>query len=346
MTILKSALIAIGMMIAPAALMAQAPATAPAPVAAPAISAVDTKTDAAATPVATAPAAPVTKIGTSSPVDGIGQPVAGAYGLQPQVTDIGQRAADMHNYILMPVMTVISLFVLGLLLWIVVRYRRAANPAASKTSHNTFIEVVWTLIPVLILVGISIPSISLLAAQYKPAPSNAVTLKAIGNQWYWSYEYPDHGIEITSNMLSKADALAKGEPDQLAVDNRVVLPVGTPVKLLTTAADVIHSWAMPAFWIKMDAVPGRINETSFTVEKTGVYYGQCSELCGDRHGYMPIGVEVVSKEDFATWVRAKGGKMPGDAPPAAPTAAAPTPAAPVAAPVTEAAAAPAAAAKN
>lgn len=356
MTILKSALIAIGMILTPVAVLAQTPATAPAPVAAPTISAADAKADAAAAPVAAAPAAPVTTIGTSAPVDGVGQPISGAYGLQAQVTDVGQRAANMHNYILMPVMTVISLFVLGLLLWIVVRYRRAANPVASKTSHNTFIEVVWTLIPVLILVGISIPSISLLAAQYKPAPSNAVTLKAVGNQWYWTYEYPDHGIEITSNMLPEAEAKAKGEPVQLAVDNRVVLPVGTPVKLLTTAADVIHSWAMPAFWIKMDAVPGRINETSFTIAKTGVYYGQCSELCGDRHGYMPIAVEVVSKEDFEKWVRAKGGKMPGDAPAAAApaaaalttaaTAAAPTPAAPVAASVTEAAAAPAAAAKN
>ncbi len=352
MKIMKSALIAFAMMIAPAAALAQTPATAPAPVAAPEISAVEAKTDAAAQ-VAVTLAAPVTTIGTSAPVDGIGQPIAGAYGLQTQVTEIGQRAANMHDYILVPMMISISLIVLGLLFWIIVRFRRAANPVASKTSHNTFIEVVWTLIPVLILVGISIPSISLLAAQYKPAPANAVTLKAIGNQWYWTYEYPDHGIEITSNMLSKEDAKAKGEPNQLAVDNRVVLPVGTPIKLLTTGADVIHSWAMPAFWIKMDAVPGRINETSFTVAKTGVYYGQCSELCGDRHGFMPIGVEVVSKEDFEKWVRAKGGKMPGDAPAASATpaaapatAVAPTSAAPVAAPVTEAVAAPAAAAKN
>ena len=224
-------------------------------------------------------------------------------------------------------MVIISFFVLGLLFWVVARFRRAANPVASKTSHNTFIEVAWTLIPVLILVGISIPSIKLLAAQYKPPPANAVTLKAIGNQWYWSYEYPDHGIELTANMLPKEEALARHEPDQLAVDNRVVLPVNTPIKLVTTATDVIHAWAMPAFWIKMDAVPGRLNETSFTVTKTGVYYGQCSELCGDRHGYMPIGVEVVSKKDFAEWVKAKGGKMPGEAAPAAPAAAvsAPTP---------------------
>jgi cytochrome c oxidase subunit 2 len=227
-------------------------------------------------------------------------------------------------------MAVISLFVLGLLLFVMARFRRAANPTSSKTSHNTVIEVIWTLVPVLILVGIAVPSISLLAAQFKPAPANAVTLKAIGNQWFWSYEYPDYGVSFDANMLSDEDAKAKGEPRLLAVDNRVVLPVNTPIKLVTIGNDVIHSWAVPAFWIKMDSVPGRLNETTFTVEKTGVYYGQCSELCGDRHGFMPIGVEVVSKEDFASWVRAKGGKMPGDAA-AAPAASAT--AAPVAAPI-------------
>jgi cytochrome c oxidase subunit 2 len=213
------------------------------------------------------------------------------------------------------------------------RYRRAANPVASKTSHNTFIEIVWTLVPVLILVGIAIPSISLLAAQFAPPTdikdakgnviAKVVTLKAIGNQWYWEHEYPDYGVKITSNMLSDADAKAKGEPRLLGVDNRIVLPVNTPVKLLTTSNDVIHAWAIPAFWIKMDAVPGRINETAFTVEKTGVYYGQCSELCGIKHGYMPIAVEVVSKQDFDTWIKAKGGKLESEA---APVAAAATPA--------------------
>ena len=338
---IASALLAFGMVFGGSSVLAQAPApTAPtvtqAPVAAPAAGLPDVKSVATApAAVGAAPAAPVTKIGTSAPVDGIGQPVPGGYTIQPQVTDIGQDALWMHDYILMPVMVIISFFVLGLLFWVVARFRRAANPVASKTSHNTFIEVAWTLIPVLILVGISIPSIKLLAAQYKPPPANAVTLKAIGNQWYWSYEYPDHGIELTANMLPKEEALARHEPDQLAVDNRVVLPVNTPIKLVTTATDVIHAWAMPAFWIKMDAVPGRLNETSFTVTKTGVYYGQCSELCGDRHGYMPIGVEVVSKKDFAEWVKAKGGKMPGEAAPAAPAAA-------VSAPTPEAGSAPAA----
>lgn len=325
---IKPFILAIGLMLAPSFATAQTPASvAPAPVAAP-----------VASPVQAAPAetksakAPETTIGTSKSDPTVGQPIAGKIGLQPQVTKLGEQAARMHDYILVPVMAVISLLVLGLLLYVMARFRRAANPVASKTSHNTVIEVIWTLVPVLILVGIAIPSISLLAAQFKPAPANAITLKAIGNQWFWSYEYPDYGVSFDANMLSDEDAKAKGEPRLLAVDNRVVLPVNTPIKLVTTGNDVIHSWAVPAFWIKLDTVPGRLNETTFTIDKKGVYYGQCSELCGDRHGFMPIGVEAVSKEAFAAWIRAKGGKMPGDAAatPAAPTTA--EAAAPAAAP--------------
>ncbi|WP_219892606.1 cytochrome c oxidase subunit II [Aquisediminimonas profunda] len=316
---IKPFILAIGLMLAPSFATAQTPAsTAPAPVAAPAASPVQ------AAPAEAKPAkAPETTIGTSKSDPMVGQPIEGRIGLQPQVTKLGEQAARMHDYILVPVMAIISLLVLGLLLYVMARFRRAANPVASKTSHNTVIEVVWTLVPVLVLVGIAIPSISLLAAQFKPAPANAVTLKAIGNQWFWSYEYPDYGVSFDANMLSDEDAKAKGEPRLLAVDNRVVLPVNTPIKLVTTGNDVIHSWAVPAFWIKLDTVPGRLNETTFTIDKKGVYYGQCSELCGDRHGFMPIGVEAVSKEDFAAWIRAKGGKMPGDAaaPPAAPTTA-------------------------
>ncbi|KKI18874.1 cytochrome c oxidase subunit II [Sphingomonas sp. ABOLG] len=254
----------------------------------------------------------------------IGQPTDRLMSIQPQVTKNGQRAMGFHNNILLPLIVIICLLVLVLLVWVVIRYRQAANPIPSKTSHNTIIEVVWTLAPVLILVAIAVPSIGLLSAQYKPAPAGAVTLKAIGNQWYWSYQYPDHGgVEITANMLKEKDEVAAGErfrtdadgPRLLATDNRVVLPVGVPIRLITTANDVIHSWAIPAFWIKLDAVPGRLNETSFTIEKPGVYFGQCSELCGARHAYMPIAVEAVPPAQFAAWIRSKGGSMPGAAQP-------------------------------
>ena len=251
----------------------------------------------------------------------IGQPTDGVFGIQPQVTKNGLRAHWFHDKILFPLISLISLFVLILLVVVIVRFRASANPVPSKTSHNTFIEVVWTLVPVLILVAIAVPSIGLLNAQFKPAPAGAVTLKAIGNQWFWSYQYPDHGgIEITANMLKERGdpSLAPGDrfrtdadgPRLLATDNRVVLPVGVPIRLITTANDVIHSWAMPAFWIKLDAIPGRLNETSFTIDKPGLYFGQCSELCGARHGFMPIAVEAVPPAQFARWVVAKGGKMP------------------------------------
>lgn len=311
MNMLKTALAALCMALAPAAAQAQQPAPAPAAAAPAAEAEAGAAAGNAATPAADAEAAKPA-FPEAKPVDGIGQPVNGAIGLQPQVTKLGGEAHWMHDYILMPIMTIISLFVLLLMLWVVARYRAKANPVPSKTTHNTFIEVVWTLVPVLILVGIAIPSISLLARQYKPAPKDAVTLKAIGNQWYWGYEYPDHGIELTANMLPEDEAKKKGEPALLAVDNRVVLPVGVPIKVLVTANDVIHSWAVPAFWIKMDAVPGRTNEVSFTIDKPGVYYGQCSELCGARHAYMPIAVEAVPPQQFAAWVRAKGGKMPAE----------------------------------
>ncbi|TGX53558.1 cytochrome c oxidase subunit II [Sphingomonas gei] len=286
---------------------APAAAPAPAPAAAPTQAAVaDPTLDAAGKPLLT-------------PSKTIGQPQDGLYGLQDQVTPNGREAHWFHNWILVPLITIISIFVLILLIWVIIRYRRSANPTPSRTSHNTIIEIVWTLAPVLILIAIAVPSIRLLAAQFKPAPDNAVTLKAIGNQWFWSYEYPDHGdIKLTANMLKEQTEVAAGQryrtdadgPRLLAADTRVVLPVGVPIRLVTTAQDVIHSWAVPAFWIKLDAVPGRLNETSFIIEKPGLYFGQCSELCGARHAYMPIAVEAVSPEIFARWVASKGGKMP------------------------------------
>ncbi len=342
---LLAALAATGLMLSSAGHAQTAPA---ATTAAPGVAVTADKPAAApATPEAANPLLAVDG-GPAVPIKAdAGQPVDGWVDVQEQVTPTGKRAAWMHGSVLMPVITIISIFVLALLVWCVVRYRRAANPVASKTSHNTLIEVIWTLAPVVILVGIAIPSIGLLQAQYKSAPSNAITLKAVGNQWYWTYQYPDNGgFEITSNMLKEKGDTVAGErartdadgPPLLATDNRVVLPVGVPIRLLTTSADVIHAWAIPAFWIKLDAVPGRINETNFTIQKPGVYFGQCSELCGARHGYMPITVVAVEKPVFDQWVVAKGGTVKGAAPgveaPAAETpAATPADAAPAAAPV-------------
>jgi cytochrome c oxidase subunit II len=249
-----------------------------------------------------------------APVVGIGQP-DGRMDFQDQVTPIGEEAAWFHNTILLPLIAAISLLVLVLLLYVVVRYRRAAHPVPSRTTHNVLVEVLWTLIPVLILVAIAVPSIKLLANQYSP-PAADLTVKVTGNQWYWTYQYPDNGdFEIISNALSDADAKARGEPRQLAVDERMVVPAGATVKLIVTSADVIHSWGIPAFWVKMDAVPGRLNETWFKVDKPGVYYGVCYELCGARHGYMPIAVEVLPRAQFAAWVASKGGTMPGQVQP-------------------------------
>lgn len=310
---------------APTAPTAEAPeAPAPVTVATPAaVPAPGNPADQAAPAAAAAPADPLLNAdGTHKNgvmADGVGVPVDRKMGIQPQVTANGETAKNFHNYVLLPVIVGISILVLILLAWTIVRYRRKANPVPSKTSHNTLIEVIWTVVPVLILAVIAWPSISLLAKQFKPAPENAVTIKAVGNQWYWTYEYPDHGgLSITSNMLKEQNEVGAGEryrvesdgPRLLAVDNRIVVPVGTPVRMIVTASDVIHSWAIPAFWIKIDAVPGRLNEVSFTVDKPGVYFGQCSELCGARHAYMPIAVEAVEPAVFEQWIAAKGGKMP------------------------------------
>ena len=341
---------------APAIALAAAPVAVAAPVAAAAstvVPAAPAATDDAAAPATAAPAAaaaPATAIFAApgyvrtQPTPGIGQPVQGGIDFQPQVTANGQYAHWLNNVVLLPLMAMICLFVLGLMLWIVGRYRKAANPVPSKTTHNTFIEVVWTAVPVLILAAIAVPSIDLLARQYAPPPADAITVKVTGYQWYWGYEYPDYAIpEFVSNMLTQQQATAMGEPFQLAPDNRLVVPVNETIKLIITGSDVIHSFAVPALWTKMDAVPGRLNEVTFRATREGVYYGQCSELCGVNHAFMPIAVEVVSAERFAAYVAARGGRMPSAAPAAgAAPAAAAAPAS--AAPAAAASAAPAAAA--
>ncbi|WP_432767600.1 MAG: cytochrome c oxidase subunit II [Sphingopyxis sp.] len=340
---------------APAAAPAAAPVATPTANPAPAPAAADAAAPTAtpATTDAAVPAGDATYV-PMKPTPGIGQPIAKGIDFQPQVSPVGEQAYWFNHVILLPVITLITLLVLGLMLWAMFRYRAKANPVPSKTTHNTFIEIIWTAIPVLILAVIAVPSIRLLAQQYEPPSKEALTIKVTGYQWYWGYAYPDQGIgEYVSKMLNEEQAAAAGEPHQLAVDNRMVVPVGRQVKLIITGADVIHSFAVPAFWTKMDAVPGRANETTFTANKVGVYYGQCSELCGVDHGFMPIAVEVLPVDKWEAWVRSKGGNPAGPVA-ATPAAAAPAPAAtPAAAPAAAApeaapAAAPAAApvAKN
>ncbi|WP_319941213.1 cytochrome c oxidase subunit II [Sphingomonas glaciei] len=259
------------------------------------------------------------------PVKGVGMP-DGRMGLQDQFTPVGREASAFHDNWLLALCAAMSLLVLVLLLWTMVKYRRSAHPTPSRTSHNTFVEVVWTLVPVLVLVAIAVPSIRLIRHQYSPPPAD-LTIKVIGNQWYWSYQYPDNGgFEIVSNMLKERGEVAAGArfrtdadgPRLLAVDERLVIPAGKVVKFIVTSNDVIHSFAMPAFWTKTDANPGILNETWVKVDKPGVYFGQCSELCGARHAFMPIAIEVVAPERFAQWVSTKGGTMPGATPAVAP----------------------------
>ena len=247
------------------------------------------------------------------PTEGKGMPTPGAIGFQEQFSPIGEYGEWMHNAVLMPIITAISLLVLLLLLWVVVRYRTKANPKPSRTSHNTLIEVVWTLLPVLVLLGIAVPSMRLLASQYETAPEGALTVKVTGYQWYWGYTYPDYGgFEVISNMLPEDEALANGEPTQLAVDKRMVVPAGVPIRIQTIGADVIHSFAVPSLWFKLDAVPGRLNEKVMFIEEPGVYYGQCMELCGARHGFMPIAVEALPRDKFEQWVLEQPGGTLGE----------------------------------
>jgi len=272
--------------------------------------------------------------------DLLGQPTPGGINLQPAAAPLKHEAIFFHDWVLMPVITIITLLVLGLLIWIAIRYNKKANPVPAKWSHNTVIEVIWTVVPVLILVGISLFSFRLLFA-YHDMPDPDLTVKVTGNQWNWAYEYPDQGVaEYISNMTPEDKAPA--HLYRLAADEPMVVPVGKTVRLLVTASDVIHAVALPAFGLKTDAVPGRVNETWFNAEKTGIYYGQCSELCGVDHAFMPMQINVVTEAEFAAWVASKGGSMTKKADEAA--AAAATTAAAPAAVVDDAAASAAAAA--
>lgn len=232
-------------------------------------------------------------------------------GMQPSASPV-KHLMTSFNDLLTIIITLIVIFVAALMAYCIVRFDARKNPVPSKTSHHTVLEVAWTVVPVIILIVIAVPSFKLLYAAER-IPEAEMTVKVTGRQWYWDYEYPDHGnIAFSSYMIPESE-IKPGQRRLLEVDNRVVVPVNTTVRLMVTAGDVIHSWAMPAFGVKKDGVPGRINETWFKAEREGVYYGQCSEICGTNHGYMPIAVEVVSREAFDAWVaKTKSASMPKD----------------------------------
>ena len=242
-------------------------------------------------------AAPIALCGAAYAKDG--QPAPWQLGFQPAASPIMEQITSFHTYVTI-IITVIGLFVLGLLIYVMSRFNERRNPDPSRTTHNTTLEVAWTIVPVLILVAIAIPSFRLLFAQYD-IPKPYLTITATGSQWYWTYEYPDHGITFDSIMVQEAD-LKEGQPRLLTVDREVVVPVGKNVVVGVKSNDVIHDWAMPSFGVKLDAVPGRLQTTWFRAEREGVYYGQCSELCGRNHAFMPIAVRVVSEADFADWL--------------------------------------------
>lgn len=222
-------------------------------------------------------------------------------GLQDSATPVMDGITWMHDSVLLPIITVITLLVLGLLVIVMVRFNARSNPTPSRTTHNTTVEVLWTVVPIVILIAIAIPSFKLLYLQ-RVLPEADMTIKAVGHQWYWSYEYPDHGEFTFDSLMLEDDERGAGQPRLFAVDNPVVVPQGQVIRVQVTADDVIHDWAVPAFGLKMDAIPGRLNETWFKADKAGTYYGMCSELCGVRHAYMPIEVRVLPEAEFDRWV--------------------------------------------
>lgn len=243
----------------------------------------------------------------------LGAPHDKGIGLQAPATDLAADLDFVHNIILMPIITVITLFVMALLLIVIFRFNEKRNPVPSKTTHHTFLEVVWTVVPALILVFIAVFSFPLLYKQLE-IPTPELTIRAIGHQWYWSYEYPDNGNFTFDARVIRKEDIQPGQNYLLDTDNEVVLPVGTNIRIQITGADVIHAWTVPSFGVKHDAVPGKVNESWFNINQPGIYYGQCSELCGVEHGFMPIKVRAVSKEEYQTWVteaQAKFAKVDG-----------------------------------
>ncbi len=268
-------------------------------------------------------------IGVGAQAQEIGRPEPGQTGFQPAATELARDLQSMDGLLLV-IITAIVLLVTGLLLYVVWKFDARRNPTPQRFTHNATVEVIWTAVPVMILVAIAFPSLNLLYKQLT-IPEADVTIKAVGNQWYWSYEYPDHEIDFSSLMVAgdyatwddvmasedgRADAEEYGVTREnwlLKTDAAVMVPVNAVVKVQTTANDVIHAWTVPSFGVKIDSIPGRLNELWFKAEETGVYYGQCSELCGVKHAYMPIEVHVVSAEDYAAWVndqRADAGLPP------------------------------------
>ncbi|HEY1475695.1 MAG TPA: cytochrome c oxidase subunit II [Pseudolabrys sp.] len=230
---------------------------------------------------------------------GLGQPTPWELGLQQSASPVMDDITWFHNFLLW-LIAAITLFVLLLLVTVMVKFNSRSNPVPSRTTHNTFIEVVWTVVPVLILVTIAVPSFRLLFYQLKVPPAD-LTVKVTGKQWFWSYSYPDSKFEFDSLMVQTKD-LKPGQPRLLAVDNEMVVPVNKVVRVQVIGADVIHSFSVPSFGVKIDAIPGRLNETWFKAEREGMYYGQCSQLCGRDHAFMPIAVHVVSQQEYTAWL--------------------------------------------
>lgn len=238
------------------------------------------------------------------------KPIPWGYDLQPAATEVMEDIILFHDFLLI-VMGLVTAFVFLLLLYCVFRYNERVNPEPSRVSHNTSLEIIWTIVPILILVMIAIPSFRLLT-KAETIPKADIVIKAIGHQWYWEYEYVDDEFSFDSIMIADKDIdKSKGQLRLLSVDNPLVLPVGKTVRVVVTASDVLHAFAVPAFGVKKDAVPGRINETWFKVKRTGTYYGQCSELCGERHAFMPIEVQIVSEQQYKRWRRTAKRKYAG-----------------------------------